>query len=452
MGKKKTTKKSNFELLTGAQRWLVDNFIESLKDRKTGLELPSREQYGHVINALSVDDAFNTSKTKNFMELLLKLLATEKIKDNKNINDIITALKNAVDDKQNYDWNANGKKSYKTYITTFIKFLVNIIKDEDWRKEYREKWGKSLKMDPAAQAAFQGVNGELYLHNILFTKFKSRLRCQDRISGQKIWLPLRFITKLYTKDDTGKKDSRFSNWLDSLVNNICIHYKESTDIKHVKFGDKEDISLLLKTNNNKKYDVYVRWYDETKKTIVEYQVWTPTGKGNEKVRMVVEKISDIAIDHVKPIDQTLKEKANELTELEKVSEFYKDLVLQEGKDPTNADAESLRKNKKIKLNLAKLKKDLETIRDDSPLRLMSSEYNSNKSNGDTFKEIIRDENGNYFGILLEEIKNDSDDNEEQFVLYQKLSENGVMRIRAKKDEIEGEKVESKDYLEIIDLI
>lgn len=446
MGKKKTTKKSNFELLTGAQRWLVDNFIESLKDRKTGLKLPSREQYGHVINALSVDDAFKTSKTKNFMELLLKLLATEKIKDNGKINDIITALNNAVDDKQNYDWNANGKKSYKTYIKAFIKFLENIIKDVDWRKEYREKWGKSLKMDPAAQAAFQGVNGELYLHNILFTKFKSRLRCQDRISGQKIWLPLRFIAKLYTKDDTGKKDSRFSNWLDSLVNGICIHYNDEGVIKHVKFGDKEDISLLLLKNTKGKYDVHVRWYDG--KELEEFPVLSPTGRGNEKVRMVVEKISDIAIDHVKPIDQTLKEKANELTELEKVSEFYKDLVLQEGKDPTNADAEFLRKNKKIKLNLAKLKKDLETIRDDSPLRLMSAEYNSNKSNGATFERILQVAKDSFVGILLEGIRDDNNDG--PFILYQKLSENGVMRIR--KDKIKGKEVNSERYIDIIDLI
>ena len=86
---------------------------------------------------------------------------------------------------------------------------------------------------------------------------------------------------------------------------------------------------------------------------------------------------------------------------------------------------------------------------------MSAEYNSNKSNGDTFKEIRQVAEDNYVGILLEGIRKDSDDNEE-YILYQKLTniitENGVMRIRAKKDEIEGEKVESKDYLEIIDLI
>lgn len=85
---------------------------------------------------------------------------------------------------------------------------------------------------------------------------------------------------------------------------------------------------------------------------------------------------------------------------------------------------------------------------------MSAEYNSNKSNGDTFKEIIRDKNGNYFGILLEEIKNDSDD--EEYILYQKLTniitETGIMRITSLKDEIEGTPVNSQDYIEIIDLI
>lgn len=454
MGNKKTTKKSNFELLTDAQEWLLKKFTESLKDRKNSQDLlPSRNQYGHVINALSVDDAFKTSKTKNFMELLLKLLATESVNKKDKIENIVTALKKSVNDKTNYDWNANGKKSYKTYINKFIKFLENSIKDADWRKEYKDKW-KSLKMDAAASAALEEIEGELYLHNILFTKFKSRLRCQDRTSGQKIWLPLRFIAKLYSKTVNGnqKIDSSFSKWLDSLVNSICIHYEDNGIIKHVKFGDKEDISLILRTNDNGKYDVYVGWGYNMKNGIVEYQVWTPTGMGNEKVPMVVEKISDIAIDHVKPIDQTLKEKADELKELEKVSKYYKELI-EEEKEPTNEAAKTLVK----KINLSSLILDLNKISDDSPLRLMSSEYNSNKSNGDTFKRIIKDTKGQYFGILLEGIKGDNKKNKdkEHFCLYQKLAENGVMRIRHiryKKDEIKGDKVESKDYFGIIDLI
>ncbi len=445
MGNKKETKKSSLVLINEAQDFLLNDFINSLKG-KDNKPLQSRKQYRQVVNALSVDDAFTSSKTKNFMELLLKLLAIQGRKDDcTTIKELIADLE---DDVKEYDWKKKGKKSYKTYINRFISFLRYVIDNENERLKYKNT---NLKMDPASVAALDNTDGELYLHNILFTKFKSRLRCQDRISGQKIWLPLRFIAKLYTKDDTGKKDSRFSNWLDSLVNGICIHYNDEGVIKHVKFGDKEDISLLLLKNTKGKYDVHVRWYDG--KELEEFPVLSPTGRGNEKVRMVVEKISDIAIDHVKPIDQTLKEKANELTELEKVSEFYKDLVLQEGKDPTNADAESLRND--TDLNLVKLIEDLKKIRDDSPLRLMSAEYNSNKSNGDTFKEIRQVAEDNYVGILLEGIRKDSDDNEE-YILYQKLTniitENGVMRIRAKKDEIEGEKVESKDYLEIIDLI
>ena len=209
--------------------------------------------------------------------------------------------------------------------------------------------------------------------------------------------------------------------------------------------------MLKKTNaTDKKYKVYVRWSEEND-TIIEHLVYTPTGRGNEKVAMEVEKISDIAIDHVKPIDHTLKEKANKLKELETVSEFYKVLLLQEGKDPTNNDAKSLLHNKKEKLDLDKLITDLETIKGDSPLRLMSAEYNSNKSNGNTFKKIIQDKNGNYFGILLEGIKNSKDDTE-QFVLYQDLKENGVVRILSEKDEIEGDPVNSQDYIKIIDLI
>lgn len=449
MAKQITTKKNTLEHISKAQDTLLDGFVNSLKNR-AGNSLKSGEQYRQVVNALSVDDAFTSSKTKNFMELLLKLLARGRKEDYTTIKKLI---KNLEDDVKEYDWKNKGKKSYKTYINRFISFLRSVIGKKEERQKYKNT---NLKMDPAAEAALaiEGNNcGELYLHNILFTKFKSRLRCQDRTSGQKIWLPLRFIAKLYNKPVKGKTDSRFSNWLDSLVNDICIHYEDKDNgvISHVKFGEKENLSLLLKKTkaSDKKYKVYVRWYESLDK-IDEHLVYTPTGRGNEKVPMVVEKISDIAIDHVKPIDQTLKEMASTLNELEKVSNYYKNLVLQEGKDPTIAAAESLRNSKKIGLDLDNLINDLEKIRKDSPLRLMSTEYNSNKSNGATFERILQVAKDNFVGILLEGIRDDNNDNDGPFILYQKLSENGVMRIR--KDEIKGKEVNSERYIDIIDLI
>ena len=437
MCNKIATKKNDLELINKAQEEIIKGFINSLTN-KEDQPLKSKEQYRQVVNALSVDEAFTTNITKNFMELLLKLLA-KNVNDNLKIEKIIDALKKDV---EKYDWNRNGKKSYKTYINRFICFLEGFITDKDKRKEYKGK--VKLKMDPVAEAALRDNDGELYLHNILFTKFKSRLRCQDRTSGPKIWLPLRFIAKLYSKDVNGETVPSFSEWLDELVNGIYIHYKDNEVIRHVKFDEKKNISLLLKKTNDTdiKYRVYVKWNEEND-TFVEHLVYTPTGRGNKKVPMEVERISDIAIDHVKSIDQTLKENASKLEELKKVSDYYKELLQQDGKDPTNDAAKSLLK----KIDLNKLIENLKTIGKDSPLRLMSSEYNSNKSNGDTFKRIIKDQNDNYFGILMEEI---IDDNKEKFILYQNLKENGIMRIR--KDKINGQTVESKDYIEIIDLI
>ena len=91
--------------------------------------------------------------------------------------------------------------------------------------------------------------------------------------------------------------------------------------------------------------------------------------------------------------------------------------------------------------LDSLIKDLEAIRDDGPLRLMASKYNSQKSNGDTFLKILKRTDGSYFGILEEKIKmaNEfSTPDSSDYTLYQDLTddlnEKGNLLITASTDE------------------
>ena len=124
--------------------------------------------------------------------------------------------------------------------------------------------------------------------------------------------------------------------------------------------------------------------------------------------MVVKDISEIDIDHVKPIDQSLRELDNKglLTCLKDVSNFYKNYI------PKNANAVVLNNGAN---NFAKIKgsnfsnfldnllNELYLLGNDSPLRLMSDVYNSQKSNAFPYEKIIYD-NRVYYGILRTGIK------------------------------------------------
>jgi hypothetical protein len=210
-------------------------------------------------------------------------------------------------------------------------------------------------------------------------------------------------------------------------------------VEKIRFGGetgKSDVHLRLakhskKGQTAKEYDVYVRWIDNNDK-VIERRVLTPTGRGNEKKEMVVSGIQDIAIDHVKPIDQTLRELESKggLKTLKIVSDYYKELCENDQLKEGNTISNLLKKDKNF---VIKLTNDLNNIHDDSILRLMDSKLNTQKSNGSTFKKIVKD-GTNYYGIIEEDIIADDilDKENSRVVLYQKLdnqmSSNGKLRI------------------------
>ena len=420
------TKKIEKEKILLAQSKLINDFVNSLT-------MDTKEQYRQVVNALAVDDAYTTNKTRNFIESWLKT------REKQEKLDLIEALKN---DKEKYNWNDNGKKSYSTYLNSFIEYLENNI--------------DTVYNISETDIIETSKDEQIYFPSVLYTKFKSRLRCQDRTSGDKIWLPLRFIGKLYTLKD-GRNKSRFSIWLDSLVDGIYVHYKdEDNNIKIIKSKCFKNGKLLLKfkvhqeEGSNDKFDVYVGIMKKSR--YEEYRAYTPTGKGNKKVPMVVKSISEIDIDHIKPIDQTLRDLEKKLPELKKVSDYYKGI--QEEECNENDAAKELIE----RINLDKLYKELKKISNDGLLRLMDSKYNSCKSNGDTFQSIMKCSKGDsieYWGIIEKEevILNE---NNQRVYLMQKMTNTldtneNVFQVKIelpKGDEIKG----SKNLEKIIDYI
>lgn len=394
----------------------------------------SSETYGQMTNAFKRTDVFKTKTEQNFLSLLPKLLVD--LNRKKDILKLIGLIQysNCMN-----DWGTN-LKSYKTYISSFLDFLEKRVtskanKSVQFINEIEQSTPGKLDDDDKEQLEKDLSDHIIFLHKQLHTKFKSRLRRQDRVSGDKVWLPLGYIAKIFKQCN----DDGFTNWLNCLVDDVYIHYYDDNDakIKSVAFKQ-NDIFLHFKKNGDL-YDVYLIM----KRSGNEYRVYTPTGEGNKKEEMRVKNISEIDIDHVKSIDTTLRDLDDSLHQLKMVTKSYRDMLddISEGEDSelTKKEIQNIEKNaiqsliddKEFKIK--HLKRELTLIRNDGVLRLMDSAYNEKKSNGNMYKRIliINDEEkqqeldlqGKYIGIIGTAIINKKN----KLYIYQDLNENGITR-------------------------
>jgi len=371
----------------------------------------------------------------NFLDLLPSLIIYDRKEDIKKIIAFIacTICK--------YEWkrgpNNPSLDNKKAFIKRFLKYIESKRNLKQLLANYKSQI-PPLSANDENKLNQDFIDRIIYSHSDLRTKFKIRLRCQDRTSGDKIWLPLRFISKIYNK--TGD----FNNWLDLLVDHLFIHYLDS-DGKTVKSTTFKKASLYLELvkNNNIDYTVNVI-FSKNMRFAKWYPALTPTGNGAIKERMKVDCIDSIVIDHVKPIDQTLKDLEPKLKNLKLVSDVYRLMPI--------PIVSNLTKNPNF--NSKGLLKELKLIRNDGPLRLMASKYNSQKSNSSTFQAIIKDVvSGELLGIL--EWKNVIlDDSGDQCYYYQKLTNDitqNAFRISTTKPT--GNPISGRNALErIIDFI
>ena len=384
----------------------------------------SFSHYINISNILNKNDSPEVAK--QFLVLLPKLLNKEDGKI------LIERLIEEIEDKLYIDLSDNKK----SYLRKFFNYIENITEED--RNEIIQLYGEKLLELNQEDNDFLN-QCKTFTKNQLISKFKSRLKTQDRVSGDKIWLPLRYIAKIYRQapklqvNPQEESENNFTTWLNSITNNIYILYTDDiieennnnvdncvSSIKYVKLA--EINSLILKKDNKNEFIVLINKEGENLKHVL-----TPTGKGNEKKIMRVKSIRDIAIDHVIPIDSILRklEDDKELPLLKIVSDSYK--ALQELKNPNEKKAIDELLNDKEFFELNSLYYELKKISDVGPLRLMSAKYNSQKSNELTFKKIYL-KGGKYEGIIEDGIIYDGD-NKPNMILYQKLEENGKTRIK-----------------------
>ena len=415
---------------------LLDAFENSMcKDANQ----KSRSQYRSVINALGKDEVFETDAEKNFLTLVIKLIANNR--EDECIK-LIGLLRYSV---CVYNW--GSLRSYETYCNKFADFLEKLLSSGAASKKSIKKKIASACTTPTLSDTEESwlktafAKRTVFLHEQLMTKFMGRLRRQDRISGNKVWLPLSYIAKLYKK---AGKTIEFTDWLRKLAESIFVHYEDDNkEIKSVQFKAQQVFLVFeKKENSDGTYDVKVALSASNKC----YMAYTPTGEGNTKVPMTVKDISDIAIDHVKPIDLTLREldKKGRIPNLKMVSESFKDMMGRPEKADKDIEDESLDQLYN-NVDINKLTDELNLIRTDGVLRLMVSEYNGKKSNSTAYDKIIKIKGKEeYLGLLGEALLDD-----ETIYLYQRLNERDA-KTRASREEPKGTKVKiSKKIINLI---
>lgn len=416
---------------------LLDAFENSMcKDANQ----KSRSQYRSVINALGKDEVFETDAEKNFLTLVIKLIANNR--EDECIK-LIGLLRYSV---CVYNW--GSLRSYETYCNKFTDFLEKLLSSEAASKKSIKKKIASACTTPTLSDTEESwlktafAKRTVFLHEQLMTKFMGRLRRQDRISGNKVWLPLSYIAKLYKK---AGKTKEFTDWLRKLAEGIFVHYEDDNkEIKSVQFKAQQVFLVFEKNevNSDGTYNVKVALSASNKC----YTAYTPTGDGNTKVSMIVKDISDIAIDHVKPIDLTLKELGDKgrIPNLKMVSDSFRDMMGRPEKADKDIEDESLDQLYN-NVDINKLTDELNLIRTDGVLRLMVSEYNGKKSNSTAYDKIIKIKGKEeYLGLLGEALLDD-----ETIYLYQRLNERDA-KTRASREEPKGTKVKiSKKIINLI---
>lgn len=394
-----------------------NNYLESAVSKNS---LNNYKNVSNIFQTMTEDN--NTSDAaKHFLHLLPKLLVKG--------NEGIVIIERLIGEIKNNDFKILTSDNNKSYLNKFFNFIRNLTNNK--KNQYKMQFGE-LSFTREEEKIIN--RNEVYKDKQLEYKFRSRLRTQDRVSGDKMWLPLRYISKIYNRAVKFNKIERnlFNEWIEEITQNIYVHYIKdiegnreeivnSSDIRDAKLSKIDALLLIKDTKSGNKYEVLINIKDKNSKVTGPYPVVTPTDKGNRKDYMKVKSIRDIAIDHVTPIDSILREKEDSLPMLKMVSNSYKDLQEKDELDEDSAIGELLVDNN---FDLEALRKDLDAIK--GTLRLMEADYNTRKSNGETYIKVLK-KGKKYVGILDEQICN-GDEDERDMCLYQKLEENGITRI------------------------
>ena len=299
-------------------------------------------------------------------------------------------------------------------VDTLINSLKFKIKNKDKKSAFNlyEKFIKGIK-NQFFENNYKKLHKDydIFSQNDIKAKMHSRIMNQSRLSGDKTWFPLTFIQKLCN----AKNKDIHIKYRDKLYKKLHIIINESNMYVHKELSSFDFFSLIPISSNLYCCCVY-------KKGGQVFQVFTPDIL-NKKKELIVSGIKEIAIDHVTPIDTTLKQL--KLKAIDKISREVKDCkqsnVNLKGKDLEKKAFDNYKaKTHKLYKNFwTDLENELNKILDDSHYRLISSKENAQKGNFVDYKEFFKDINNNdYYAKIYEPVSFNNKD----MVLVHKLDE------------------------------
>ena len=261
----------------------------------------------------------------------------------------------------------NGRSAFRKFVEFILWHLSQVTTNLPVVSQMAIKQ-TAIYTKPAK--VYQNMMGwQTYNQNDIVRIMKSRLGTQDRLSGDKVWLPIRVVKELLG-----------SGWFD----NWCKRIVSKTKVLIDDFGgfvmlDQVD-ELILKPDSDDKYSVWVVVGGQ------EHRVYTHTKSGILKPLMAKD-MGDISLEHTHPIDETLKDLGGRhcLPELSKIS----DIMKQVGAAINSKDAAMLKKHIKVdgievksdnpiasaSIDLEKLLKEMDLIKDDTDYELMNRKEN-----------------------------------------------------------------------------
>ena len=351
-------------------------------------EITSKGTYRTYLNKWVLDGLSNPDRIKtNYIDLVAFSIAAGQ---SRLAEGLLTNILNELDKQKSIK---RFKDAYSA-LTSYYCFVKN-IKQEDVIESLKNNYC---------------VFG--YQAKDVKNRFKGRLRRQSRISGDKIWLPLSFLAKLYdSKNHNGMKE-----WIEETYNRIKIVLKFGSDNKHINLNEVLYIGIC------RSGDVFALYKEDESKTANWYQVMTPSGYLNDKIDMNINgDIGKIVIDHVTPIDKTLK--GLNCKYLKQISEYIKQYKTSHSNlkgYKLEIEAFNDFATKRIDIDLNRLLIELTQILNASHYRLMCGGLNLEKSNLFTYTKYFKDKTASKYYVYIGKCKiNSTTDG----VIYQDLDTN-----------------------------
>ena len=269
----------------------------------------------------------------------------------------------------------NGRSAFRKFIEFILWYSVS-VKANLQSVANTVPAARVVKTRPSK--SFQNRMGwKIYGQKDILDIIKSRLGTQDRVSGNKIWLPIRVIKKV--------PKLWFDDWCREIIKDtkVLVGYNKE---EIVMLNQVEELRLKLEFQT--KFSVWVVVGQK------EHRVYTRTKKGSI-VPLFVTELAEITLDHIKSIDETLRdlENANSLSELSKVSSIAK-LFCKATKCKAKGRGKEIAKDmswhnnqvisrkvgNSVAIDLDELLREMDLIRKDTDYELMHGRENSSKGN------------------------------------------------------------------------